>query len=225
MAIVTKRILGDYHGKIGNEIFKIRYGTQFFYPAPSKHKMSKSAAFKNEQSKFGLTVRFAKIINSVEELSNLWRVSNLPGVNCYQKMIKNNLAYSQKDRLTTNNIITPAGIVYPSISGITFGNNTIKFSVTLKDGVSRNFYSQPHKFISILFLYEPKNLLISKYILIVFQKEFNSQSSDTFEVELAGNSAPITKYKRGLLFSAAVLVQVTKTKNYWTSTVASEIQS
>jgi len=139
-------------------------------------------------------------------------------------MIKNNLVYSQKDRLTTNNIITPAGIVYPSISGITFGNNTIKFSVTLKDGVSRNFYSQPHKFISILFLYEPKNLLISKYTLTVFQKEFNLHSSGTFEVELAGNSAQTSKYKSGLLFSAAVLVQVNKKKNYWTSTLASEVQ-
>lgn len=88
MAIVTKRILGDYHGKIGDEMFKMRYGRQFCYPAPSKHKMSNSAAFKNEQSKFGLTVRFAKIINSVKELSNVWRGARVPGVNCYQKLLK-----------------------------------------------------------------------------------------------------------------------------------------
>ena len=223
MAIVTKRILGDLHGKMGEQIFKMRYGQQFSHPAPSKHKMSNSAAFKNEQSKFGLTVRFAKIINSVEELSNVWRVAAVPGVNCYQKIIKNNLAYTKKDRLTLSNIITPAGNDYPSISGITFGNNSIKFVVKLMNNENRNFFGLAHKFFAIIFLYEPKLSNTDPYVFIAYQKEFDAQSSDTFEVELAGYSAPISQYNKGMLFTSAVLLQANGNKKYWTSTLAAEL--
>ncbi|MBK7377813.1 MAG: hypothetical protein IPJ03_02220 [Ignavibacteriales bacterium] len=223
MAIVTKRILGDYHGKIGDEMFKMRYGRQFCYPAPSKHKMSNSAAFKNEQSKFGLTVRFAKIINSVKELSDVWRGARVPGVNCYQKIIKNNLAYARKDSLTLSNIITPAGNDYATVSDITFGNNSITFLAKLKGGASIDFFNQPHKFFAILFLYEPKLPATSPYVLIAYQKEFDAQSSGTFEVELGGNTAPLSQYNKGLLFTAAVLLQAENKKNYWTSSFAIEL--
>lgn len=223
MATVTKRILVDLHGKIGDHIFQMRYGKQFSYPVPSKHKMSKSAAFKNEQSKFGLTVRFAKIINSVKELSDVWRAAAVPGVNCYQKIIKNNLSYTTKDSLTLSNIITPGGNAYVSLSNITFGNNSISFLVKLKDSVSRNFFTQPHKFFSILFLKERKSANTSPFVLIPYQKENDSQSADTFEVQLSGSSAPISKYRSGILFTAAVLLQNKTKKNYWTSTAAVDL--
>lgn len=223
MAIVTINILGTLHGKIGGTIFRERYGRQFAHPAPAKHKMSMSAAFKNEQSKFGLTVCFAKMVNGVEQLSNIWRTANVLGVNCYQKIIKNNLTFSTKDSLTKLNIITPAGIDNASISDVSFGNNSIKFLVSLKSQASRNFFKQGHIFFAILFLNTAKKSITSPNEFVVFKKEYDSQSTDTFEVELAGNTSMISKYHNGLLFTAAVLVQPKKSKVFWTSTAALEI--
>jgi len=72
MAIRKKNILGQISGKHGNTVTRIRYGKEIVYALPDKVKVSKSKESKAARSKFGMTVRFAKFINSISPLSVIW---------------------------------------------------------------------------------------------------------------------------------------------------------
>lgn len=65
MAIRTNNPLGKISGTFGKTVTRIRNGKEVVYVLPGKIKYSKSKAAKAGRKKFGLSVSFAKFVNSV----------------------------------------------------------------------------------------------------------------------------------------------------------------
>ena len=104
MAIRRNNILGQLSGKHGNTVTRIRFGKEVVYSLPDKVKVSQSKEAKAARSRFGLTVSFAKFINSNSALSAIWAVAKIPGTNAYQKLIKHNAKLTGENYLTVNSI-------------------------------------------------------------------------------------------------------------------------
>lgn len=107
MAVIIRRIFGNPSGKFGQSIFRNRYGKIVAYSKPANQRVSKSEAAKEARKQFALTVAFAKIINGMSVLSEVWRNAKMPGTSAYHKIIKHNNSLTSGKGLTIKNIITP----------------------------------------------------------------------------------------------------------------------
>ncbi len=110
MAQRKNNILGPVSGKIGNLLFRQRYGKEVVYHMPETYKISYSASAVKSRAKFGNTVKLARLINSNEKLHSIWANSTVKGVNPYQKIIKLNSKYTAHKGLTMQNILVPPGV-------------------------------------------------------------------------------------------------------------------
>lgn len=142
MAIVSKSVIGSITGKLDNIVFKDRNGKKIAYVWPKNYKASKSALAKEGRNNFAMTVKFAKAVNSVPGLKEIWALANVEGSNSFQKIIKNNARLVKEGSLTLVNKITPGGSALKIISAsvrdkvlnlsFTFpANDNIEFPVTL----------------------------------------------------------------------------------------------
>jgi len=110
MAHINRKILGSIKGKIGDVIFRERNGKVIAFARAKKYKKTKSQKLKKERTKFATVVQFANLIKNEPDLYSIWKKSNLPGSNAYQKIIKNNLKLTNESELSVNNILLPSGI-------------------------------------------------------------------------------------------------------------------
>jgi hypothetical protein len=110
MADVNKKILGTFKGKIGDLVFRERNGKLFVFSKPKKYKKTKSIKLKNERNKFATVVQLANIIKNIPDLYLIWKNSELPGSNAYQRIIKNNLKLTNGTEISINNILFPPGL-------------------------------------------------------------------------------------------------------------------
>lgn len=110
MAHINRKILGSIKGRIGDVVFRERNGKVIVFSRPKKYKKTKSQKLKNERKKFATVVMLANIIKNSTDLYSIWKNSNLPGSNAYQKIIKNNLKLTNNVDLSINNILLPPGI-------------------------------------------------------------------------------------------------------------------
>ncbi|MCR4418014.1 MAG: hypothetical protein NUV92_09775 [Ignavibacteria bacterium] len=110
MADVRKKIIGTLKGKLGDVVFRERNGKIIAYSKPKKYRKTKSVKLKKERNKFATVVQLANIIKSIPDLYFIWKNSDLPGSNAYQRIIKNNLQLTNGADLTINNLLFPPGI-------------------------------------------------------------------------------------------------------------------
>lgn len=110
MAQSKNNILDPVSGKIGNMLFRQRYGKEVVYYIPETYKISYSASAVEGRAKFGNTVKLARLINSNAKLHSIWASSTVKGVNSYQKIIKLNSKYTSHKGLTMQNILVPPDI-------------------------------------------------------------------------------------------------------------------
>jgi hypothetical protein len=110
MADVRKKIIGTLKGKLGDVVFRERNGKIIAYSKPKKYRKTKSVNLKKERNKFATVVQLANIIKSIPDLYFIWKNSDLPGSNAYQRIIKNNLQLTNGADLSINNLLFPPGI-------------------------------------------------------------------------------------------------------------------
>ena len=91
MARLTKAVLGELSGKIGSLVVRKVNGKQFVSLRPDHYKKSKSTKAIYEKNKFSAVVKFARTINSIPHIKNVWQKSNLQGFSAYHKILKANL--------------------------------------------------------------------------------------------------------------------------------------
>ena len=91
MARLTKAVLGELSGKIGSLVVRKINGKQFVSLRPDHYKKSKSTKAIYEKNKFSTVVKFAKIINAISQIKNVWQKSNMQGFSAYHKILKTNL--------------------------------------------------------------------------------------------------------------------------------------
>lgn len=108
MAKVLDKSLLEINGKVGNFVVRNMNGKTFISLRPDEYKFSQTEKAKHSRGNFGITVKFARFINSQNILSAVWSSAKSEGVDSYRKIIKANLALASNSHLTENNIIVPS---------------------------------------------------------------------------------------------------------------------
>ncbi len=73
MAIVKKRNFVEFSGKLGDYIYRRRYGKLVQYRCPVNHKVSRSIEAEDARNIFSLNIKFASFINEGALKSHLCR--------------------------------------------------------------------------------------------------------------------------------------------------------
>lgn len=132
MAITRKSIIGTLKGSLSNIVFRERNGKVVAYIKPAKQRISKSEAAVKARNKFGLTVVFAKEINSNETLAKIWEQLRVKATNTYQKIIKVNSKLTDSKSLSIKNKITPDGLPFKGFSA-EYKSDVIKMTLNFEN--------------------------------------------------------------------------------------------
>jgi len=217
MAIRKLNPLGKTSGKIGNTVSRIRYGKEIVYSKPDKVNISSSPKAVAERTKFSFTVRLARLINTVPELSTIWKNSKITGTNAYQKLIKHNSKFTSANGLTTRNIITPRGIDTIQNSLI-IDSHQIRFNSVFDRQVVNCFTS----IFILLFLYSEKE---NELLLINSNNIRPIEDNCVYGTISLGESdrEKISHYKNAVILSCFTSEKNNFGSINWTTTIPFEI--
>jgi hypothetical protein len=223
MAEIRNQILGKVSGKLGDIVFRKMNGKTVVSIRPRNYKPTKSEKARKTRSKFGLIVSFAKYINSIPYLKEVWLRANIPGSNSYQKIIKHNSKVGQESTLTIKNIITPKGFPI-TVEGLSVKNN--KISLTLN---FHNIEVAPYEVHLIIYFYEPVNENEKQNIFdsMIMNIPSNSEKN-LYHLEMELDNKQISlfeKYSKQILYIAVVTNAPDKNTVFWSSTFAASLNA
>lgn len=110
MAIVRNTEFDGYSGKLGNIIFRTRYGKTVAYRVPENFKKSESEASMANRKKLKPMSQFASNICSLPELKQIWSIkSETKATSAFHKVEKMNAQFFDSNRPTIKNRIVPMG--------------------------------------------------------------------------------------------------------------------
>ena len=113
MAKIDKKVLGEFRGRLGDVIGKIREGKHYVSMAPAKYRMSQEPHEVNKRNRFKVNGKLASIIKENEILFRVWDKEKIPANNAFNKISKLNFKLCNPERPSPENIITPGGFVLP----------------------------------------------------------------------------------------------------------------
>ena len=225
MAIVKKQFFGQVTGKIGDVVQRNRYGKTVAYMYPSKYKVSQSAQAKEGRSKFALSVAFAKAVNSVQELKQIWKTAKLDGVVAYNRVIKYNRNFISGSRLTVNNIITPEGNKL-NINSLDISKTSLSVNFLLFDKGSAPLFNIPLNIYYVLYFYNPKIKPSEELALYSGVENYTSAkdiNSSIAEIKFnSTNLASIERYKNLIVYFSVSKTAYKRNEIYWATTYAKE---
>ncbi len=227
MAIRKSNILGPVSGKHGNTVTRIRYGKEVLYALPDKVKVSQSKEAKAARKKFGMTVSFAKFINSIPALSSIWSAAKIPGTNSYQKLIKHNSKLTGEDNLTINNIITPEGF-FITINDFSFSSSIIRLSIDFSRNNIQSTISFPLLIHAVLYVYVPWKENDKPFQLLALSQELTQVEFDNksiIQLELSPHQKIIAEsYNKCISYFAITSSIENSNKPIWSTTTARLIE-
>ena len=90
MAKVSKTILGEIKGTLGDFVFRTMKGKTFVSLRPQKYKKTKSKALENIRTGFSMLSSFCSCVNSISELTKVWALKQVSGNRTYNKIYSHN---------------------------------------------------------------------------------------------------------------------------------------
>lgn len=205
MARAVKQPLGGVRGRVGDVIYRYINGKSFISVYNGDVKISKSEKSVSNRNKFGTAIKFAKAVNSVDDLKRVWDYSNAPGRSAYTKIFKDNSYRIQPDYLSTYCTITPRGVGYNLES---FDLDTKFATVRIKiDRSQGQNLLPPYNAHFVVFLIEPKVPDLNSYTNYAFTSvRVEEETPDEFQTITAKFIAPdsqvMTLYKKATAFFA-----------------------
>ena len=109
MARLSGSVLGNLSGKLGNLAARTKNGETILSARPSSFNASQAPAMVAIRQKFSVSVQVAKVVNGIDDLNKIWDKVRLPGTSAYNTIVQKNFQYSDVQRPTVQNIITPGG--------------------------------------------------------------------------------------------------------------------
>lgn len=224
MAIIKKNIIGALQGKLTDVIFRNRNGKLVAYTRPSKQKISKSKAAILARNKFAITVNLARVINSDELLSKIWKKSKIKAVNSYQKIIKQNSTLANNNCLSMKNLIVPEGIRINNLQ-VNYADNQVEIVI---DCDQLNSTLLKSNFLYALIHLWKRDTEYSKpikqtdYFTKLFRfelLEINEDARLTFFIDL--ENYEVKSFKKGIIYLA--LAGEVDGKIFWSSTVSKSL--
>lgn len=223
MAILIKKIFGNLSGALGDSVFRNRYGKVVAYSKPSKQRISKSATSKKARKQFALTVAFAKKINGVPALAEIWRKAKISGTSAYHRIIKYNNKLTSVGCLTVNNIIVPQGS-YVAITDVNRIENTLTISFANDFNELLKDFDDDVNLVVIVYLYKKRQWLTPEFML--FDKTVSIKAQDAIsnvEVDLKSLNIPFNKYGNAIFYTAVLFDKGDTNMNRYSNTFAREI--
>ena len=92
-------ILAKPSGKVKNIVYRVMNGKTFASHRPLKYNASKSQVAVSQRSKFAVAIKFAKYVNSIPVLSNIWKEAEIKGTTSFNRIVKFNIRMSTIIRL------------------------------------------------------------------------------------------------------------------------------
>ncbi|MFZ0456070.1 MAG: hypothetical protein WCE54_23655 [Ignavibacteriaceae bacterium] len=119
MARLSGSVLGNLSGKLGNLAARTKNGETILSARPSSFNASQNPTVVAIRQKFSVSVQIAKVVNGIDDLQTIWNKVRLPGNSVYNTIVQKNFPYSDVQRPTVQNIITPGGFnLVTSFSGV-----------------------------------------------------------------------------------------------------------
>ena len=109
MARLKGSILGNLSGRLGNLSARTRNGQTYLGARPSSFNISNAPAVVEVRKKFSVSSQIAKVVGKVDDLKKIWDKVRSAGTSAYNTVIQQNFEYSDTQRPTAQNIITPGG--------------------------------------------------------------------------------------------------------------------
>ena len=138
MARVTKNILGEVRGKVGNEVRKIRNRKPYVASMPSGYRMSNEPHVVEQRNLFKINGKFASMVYSDDLLKEIWtkaEIKNIKATTAFNKVSSINYHLFKDNQATECNIITPGGFKLP-VKNVKCLKNNIEVSFG-KTGIKR----------------------------------------------------------------------------------------
>ncbi len=157
MVKIIGGVFGKPKGKSGNYVYRIINGIPFASLRPEKYNASQSDSAKANRGRFGTSIQFAKYINSIPELSQIWKFSKIKGNTSFNKLVKYNIKSIHDGLLTTSNIITPnLATHFANTKIISFDGITIKFNISLNNNTKAPKTNSPLLIYAVIAFQNPK---------------------------------------------------------------------
>ena len=216
MARLTKSVLGEIKGKIGNLVIRKINGKEFISLRPAKYRKTKKEV--PARQKMRNAVRFSRIVNSDDVLKQIWGKSEIKATNSFQKLIKHTLENALPGRLTLKNKITPGGTSF-SFSEFLFEKGELNVSIKNRGKGIRCITGNNFSVYVLFCFYEPivKKIVSSKLELIY--KEFHGGVTENnflfkYNVQKLNNNE-LKNYNKCIIYFAIVGHKTnTNTLNY-----------
>lgn len=178
-------IFGKPSGKIKDKVYRVMNGQLFASARPAKYNASKSRAAVSQRSKFAVTIEFAKFINSIQVLSNIWKEAKIKGTTSFNRIIKFNLKNVNEKYPTVNNIITPAGCTknllnFP-FNNLLFYPDEKMIKIPLVEITDQTIYNFELGLIFVFLFIQPVNKK-EKFFLLDYREENLKLTNETEEI-------------------------------------------
>jgi hypothetical protein len=109
MARLISPVFGNFRGRIGTLSARVRNGITILSSRPTSFNASDDPANVAIRNRFRVTSGLSSAINGVDDLKKIWDVVSPAGMSAFNAIFKENFDYSDEDKPTINNKLTPEG--------------------------------------------------------------------------------------------------------------------
>jgi len=222
MAILKTNPLGQLSGRVGNIVFRVVNGKTIVSQRPFYSEHPLSSKEKIRRSKFTTAVRFAKEVNQLPLLHDIWKLSYRTP---WHNILKLNAAKVSEFIPTTENIIVPPGgfpvsIVYEKISTKSIKFHFIDFpaefsiSCNSLEIIALNCWINPFNRKEKPFIIEATS---QKYPVANIINGSSLTLSDKYTYESVSDI-----YKNKIIYFVLILVPSTRDKIIYSETISVE---
>ena len=210
MARIKNVIFGSPEGKLGKIVYRTVNGKTFASVRPEKYNASQSEAAKSNRTRFGIAIQFAKYINSIPELSKIWKSAKIKGTTSFNKIVKYNIKSITNSNLSVYNIITPGSLnSFVDTNNISFDNKTITLSIRLNGKVKTTEINSPILIYAVVAFQNPKPKNKIPILITHISQEISSKEvEETVELKLNLNNnqkSLALKYKSCIIYLTTII--------------------
>jgi hypothetical protein len=109
MARLVNPVFGNFKGRIGTLSARVRNGVTILSARPSSFNPSDDPENVAIRNRFRVTSGLSSAINDVDDLKKIWDKVSPAGMSAFNAIFKENFDYSDEDKPTINNKLTPDG--------------------------------------------------------------------------------------------------------------------
>ena len=206
MASVSGSVLGNLSGRLGNLSARTVNGRTILAARPSSFNVSQEPSVVEVRKKFGITMNFAKAVNSIAALSAVWEKVKDSGRSVMNTIFRDNFQYVSAERPTENNIITPDGFNLP-VQSASVDADTITAQITTLNNEAVISPAEVDLAVSaVVCFYDPKSADDDPFKIIALDKdEAGFNFGQTYNLSLALNALQTniaSKYNNSILYLA-----------------------